>query len=195
MTEKEWRSGALEFLRLLGLRWAAVTSPLKGVAFETSRCVDALSAEMNAVNTLKWNAPGAEWLGANTDIAGLKIAVDEAKPLGPVAVWGGGGTLAVIQKVIPDAQVFSSRTGENRLPDGVRAGEFNPQTVVWAVGRSRENEGRFPPQSWRPRLVFDLNYADDSPGREYAFAQGCRYFSGLSMFKAQAAAQRSFWSE
>lgn len=195
MTEKEWRSGALEFLRMLGLRWAAITSPLKGIAFETSRCVDALSAELKAVNTLKWSAPDAEWLGANTDIAGLKIAADEAKPPGPVAVWGGGGTLAVIQKVIPDAQMFSSRTGENRLPGGVRAGEFNPRTVIWAVGRSRDGGESALPASWRPQLVFDLNYADDSPGREYALAQRCRYFSGRSMFKAQAAAQRSFWSE
>jgi shikimate 5-dehydrogenase len=66
-----------------------------------------------------------------------------------------------------------------------------PAVLIWAVGRSRAH--RAPPAHLRPGLVLDLNYADDSPGLEYAATHGLAYQSGLGMFKLQAQAQRDFW--
>jgi hypothetical protein len=78
-----------------------------------------------------------------------------------------------------------------------------PEVVIWGVGRSVFS-GVFPTESWRPRLVLDLNYAEDSPGREYAqrllfrrhasSGESPRYVSGLGLFEAQAEEQRQFWN-
>ncbi len=69
----------------------------------------------------------------------------------------------------------------------------SPKVVVWAVGRKRHKN--FPPDSWRPDTVVDLNYSDDSPGKEYAVKIGAKYVSGEIMFKAQAQQQREFWTK
>jgi hypothetical protein len=39
----------------------------------------------------------------------------------------------------------------------------------------------------------DLNYRDDSAGKEYALHVKAKYISGLDMFLVQAAGQRKFW--
>jgi hypothetical protein len=39
----------------------------------------------------------------------------------------------------------------------------------------------------------DLNYTDDSGGREYAQRVKAEYRSGVKMFRAQAQHQRDFW--
>ena len=70
--------------------------------------------------------------------------------------------------------------------------------MVWGVGRSnysKKNSAAWPPDSWRPGAVIDLNYSEDSPGREYAQRTVARYFSGLKMFRAQAEAQQRFWEK
>ncbi|MNL62489.1 hypothetical protein D3C87_1865150 [compost metagenome] len=52
-----------------------------------------------------------------------------------------------------------------------------------------------PPPEWRPAMILDLNYKEDSMGREYAQSFGANYTSGLVMFLAQAQGQRAFWSQ
>jgi len=204
VTVDEWSAvaadspGALETLFSLGLRWAAVTAPLKEFAFASCAHRDPVGAALGALNTLMWNEERGAWTGTNTDLEGFRQAIEDIKGrLGKVAVWGGGGTLNVIKAALPEAQLFSLRTGENRVAGGPSASEFQPDTVVWAVGRSRTEAGTSapftPPSNWAPKVVIDLNYADDSPGREFALVKGCRYVSGLAMFRHQAAAQRSFW--
>ena len=46
-----------------------------------------------------------------------------------------------------------------------------------------------------PKLILDLNYSENSPGREYAHQVSARYISGKLLFVAQAKAQRAFWDE
>ena len=193
MTEEEWSQGALEVLRSLGLRWAAVTAPLKAHAFWTCVWRDDEAKALESVNTIQWQEDG--WHGWNTDREGLQVVIDrlrKEKALGRIAVWGGGGTLQVVKTVAREAELFSLRTRENRDDKGPRASAFDPECVIWAVGRSRSDKND-PPPEWRPKLVVDLNYAEDSPGRAFALATGARYVSGLEMFKAQAAAQRRHW--
>jgi shikimate 5-dehydrogenase len=50
-----------------------------------------------------------------------------------------------------------------------------------------------PPKQWKPSILVDLNYTEDSPGREYALQVGAEYVSGLRMFQVQAEKQREFW--
>ena len=200
VTEEEWRLGALSVLATLGLRWAAVTAPLKKLAYEICRERTGEAEKYGAINTLTWLEDSHSWSGTNTDGEGFGAMIDALQdegPLGRIAVWGGGGTLNVVKAVLPQAELFSVRDQENRNPAGPRASDFRPDTVVWAVGRSREREGDGGggvPQAWKPARIVDLNYSDDSPGRDYALQVGGRYISGLAMFRAQAEAQRQFWS-
>jgi shikimate kinase len=185
--EGEW-SKAFPFLEELGLRFAAVTSPLKGRAFRASTPT-ARAAELGSVNTLAWHRDG-EWKGDNTDLAGLKEAAADL-PEGSVAIWGGGGTLPVVGKIWPGASAYSSRAGHVRQGSSPLPG--SPTVVVWAAPRSADLI--WPPSDWKPAVVFDLNYKEDSPGREYALKIGAAYRSGEAMFRAQARAQREFWAD
>jgi shikimate 5-dehydrogenase len=93
--------------------------------------------------------------------------------------------------VIPGAVAYSARTGRPR--DSAQEPGSGPDIVIWAVGRSRQPLCEWPPEQWRPTKIIDLNYAEDSPGLEYAWRLGVDYRSGVEMFRAQAAQQREFW--
>lgn len=198
VTESDWDAGALGALRSMGLVCAAVTAPLKGRALAACDNADTTAQAMGSANSLAWSRARGEWVGANTDSEGFRAAWAEAcvslASSSSVALWGGGGTSAVVRAMIPGVREFSARTGQERAPSP-NATDVSPQAVVWAVGRSRMKQGAgWPPAHWAPSIVCDLNYAEDSPGREYALRSGARYFSGLSMFREQARLQRAFWA-
>lgn len=186
--ESEW-DRALPFLQELGLRYAAVTSPLKGKALRSSKATP-LAEELKSANTLVWEDSAKGWIGENTDLHGLKTASFQL-PEGSVAMWGGGGTLHVLAKVFPQASAFSATSG--RLRAGSPELHDSPEIVIWAAPRG---EGLvWPPDHWKPSVVFDLNYKEDSPGREYALRVKAKYISGSMMFKAQAEQQQDFWQK
>ena len=206
VTEADLKSCApLPALAELGLRAAAVTAPRKhdgrrwlthaGGTFIASAPDD----PADVCNTLG-RSPDGRFFGTNTDGIGLRAgwqtlcAQDPALAQARLALWGGGGTAELLRASFPGAVAFSARTGRPRAEDAATFDPaWSPEVVVWAVGRSRQPQCAWPPPSWQPRLIFDLNYSDDSPGREYARRCGARYESGLRFFRAQAAAQRRFW--
>ena len=61
--------------------------------------------------------------------------------------------------------------------------------MVWA------NANLSIPEHWRPQLIIDLSYSEASLAKEYSAANGVAYIDGLTMFKAQAEAQRAFLSK
>jgi len=188
LSESDWDAGGLAALTHLGLRYAAVTAPLKSRA----AAAIGLTGSGDAVNTLFYDGQARRWLGTNTDLAGAQELLKQLGSQSQVAIWGGGGTLPALTQAMPQARVFSARTGHERAaPDTTSS--WQPHAVIWAVGRERLN--RWPPESWRPQLVIDANYSEDSPGREYALTTGARYLAGDAWFKRQAAEQRRFWSE
>ncbi|WP_413943482.1 shikimate kinase [Bdellovibrio sp. HCB-162] len=184
----EW-SEALPVLRKLGLSYAAVTSPHKENA---AKLVS--SSELKALNTLYWNENQKMWLGTSTDDQGFAELIEGVGMIAPlqkeIFVWGGGGVLEMIQKALPHASYFSSRTGKPRV-GSEDATDLQPKILIWAAPRSSET--LMPPASWNPAMVFDLNYKEDSLGREYAQKCGANYQSGLVMFTGQAQGQRIFW--
>ncbi len=208
ITDEDLRScDVLSVLRDLGLRAAAVTSPLKtwlresivamGGAWEV---IDAQDPQ-DAGNTMVVHHNG-NVIGCSTDGTGLRASWrdtlrDQSGVLGAIpnlAVFGGGGLLSLLQSVFPSALFLSARTGKVRtsqpellLPDHPP----NISAVIWSVGRSRYRNA--PPPWLRPQLVFDLNYSADSPGREFAQAVGAQYVDGSRFFEYQAAAQQQFW--
>lgn len=171
---------AIKLLARLGLRYVAVTSPLKE----------------NGVNTL-FLTPDGESVECNTDEMGLRALLKKASdtsPLGPTYVWGGGGVLPTLSSVLPEfsdeIHYYSVRTGQERETKEVSAEYCPVETVIWAGAPGLD---RFPDPAWRPNRVVDLSYQESSRGREYALRSGARYVSGLEMFRAQALAQQKFW--
>lgn len=182
----EWDQ-ALPILQKLGLHWAAVTSPHKENA---ARCVG--TPGLRAVNTLLWAKD--HWEGTSTDEEGFLALTEGLGTLAPlqsqIAVWGGGGTLEMLRRALPKARYFESRTGKAREGE---TSEADFKALIWAAPRAAETQ--WPPALWRPDMVVDLNYKEDSMGREYAQSCGANYQSGLDMFLAQARGQRSFWAK
>lgn len=184
-SESEWTE-AFSVLTRMGLRAAAVTSPLKKHAFYSATEKSAEAESAGAVNTLFID--GRKVHGHNTDLFGFQRAIAEQSFPKPVAVWGGGGTLAVIRRVFPDAVPFSARTGRSR-DDGDEA--VKPRTLIWACGR--DDSYLQPPENWNLEVIFDMNYTENSTARALALSRRCRYVDGLTMFKAQAEGQRIYW--
>lgn len=190
--EAEWEGGALAQLQSLGLRAAAVTSPLKELAARVPGTQTPLAERLGSVNTLMWQPERRAWQATNTDFPAFEAIFAREIPVhATVAVWGGGGMLPLLRALLPSASFYSARNAEPRPGSlAVRA----PEIVVWSVGRARQAAARWPSERWRPTLVLDLNYAENSPGREYAQRIGARYVGGLAAFRAQAEAQRRFWA-
>ena len=182
----EWDT-AIRFLRELGLRAAAVTSPHKHSAFILSGlspiCTD------GSANTLSFGEGLTEVNGINTDGEGFKALLAKIPPENRTfTVWGGGGTLGVIRSALPHAVTYSLRTGQPR-EDQPR--QSDPDVVIWAAGPSDPEPTELSPR----HLVVDLNYREDSRARLYAKRCGVAYLSGESMFLAQAKAQRAFFGQ
>jgi shikimate 5-dehydrogenase len=183
VTSEDIDEGVLDVLHEIGLRAAAVTSPLKKRVYAACKDFTRRAYELESVNTIVWDGNINGWRGHNTDYDGIKALLSHIRQNDRVAVWGAGGTKEVIQARIPQARFHSVRQGGDPSDD--------PTVLIWAVSRQRAVNP--PPEAFRPRIVLDLNYAEDSPGRSFAKDRGCEYVSGLAMFKAQARAQRAFW--
>ena len=173
---------AMDFLRRLGLRYAAVTSPHKKVAWALAQEHSSESRRSQSANTLYFK--DGKILAHNTDVMALHHLRSER--FSNVWLWGGGGIKSSVKEVWPNAREIPAR-------EGVTDGLDNPDLVIWATGRSRDFV--IPPLDVRPSLILDLNYGEDSPGLEWAVRDKINYESGLKMFKLQAEYQREFWEK
>jgi len=174
----EWHE-AIGVLQRMGLVAAAVTSPLKQLAYKTCIETTARARELASVNTICFH--DNKWHGENTDVLALKQLQVQGQN---VWLWGGGGVVTSIRQVWPHAKPISARLG-------LLQPEADPDLLIWAVGRNHNFQWPPPPQ--KPYRVLDLNYTADSPGLEWAVKHNLPYQSGLRMFKLQAAAQREYW--
>ncbi len=190
MSEEDCSELGLGVLRRLGLRAAAVTAPLKRKVAAFCEAFDGPSFELKAVNTLWWDEALQGWSGANTDVRALEKILHEMALPSNVVVWGGGGTRSTLMRLLPKARFFRARSGEELFDMPLEQG---PDLVIWAVGRDRQQGCVWPSTDWRPLMILDLNYTENSPGREYALKVGATYLSGLDMFREQARFQREFW--
>ncbi len=180
----------IQFLKQMGLKYAAVTAPLKMAAAKS------VNSNLSAVNSLVFQAD--QWFSESTDDVGLKKLIEtvaetvEINNETKVAIWGGQGILASIVKVIPQAVAYSARDGT--VKRGKPADASSPDIVIWAAPRYEAN--KWPPTDWQPKVIIDLNYTADSLGLEYAGQQPkALYKSGLVMFQEQAKKQADFWKK
>ena len=179
-------------LQRLGLVACAVTAPFKNQVAGICEAVVGVAKDLKAVNTMIWDKKLRGWIGANTDVLGLEKVLTSLSLPKNIVVWGGGGTKSTLMRLLPEAQFFRARSGEELFGQKLKKA---PEMVIWAVGRDRQTNCVWPDSEWKPLMVLDLNYSEDSPGREYAQRVNAKYISGLDMFKAQAEAQREFWTE
>jgi shikimate 5-dehydrogenase len=163
-----------------------VTSPLKLRAFHAVDHRTEICESLQSVNTLKFI--NGQWSGHNTDFEGLS-ALLKSPPPEKVVVWGGGGVLPLLQRLCPKARFVKARQG-SRIEKG--------SAVVWAVPpyeKDRLKSLQWPYPLEAVERVIDLNYSDNSPGRELARAANCAYESGKEMFLEQARHQQLFWKD
>lgn len=185
----------IDWLYQLGLAYIAVTSPLKEMAYKLATSSSDQAEELKSVNTLVIDDEKIS--GHNTDLGGFSLLVGRLKlsQSRTVAVWGGGGTLQMMKRVLPKATFFSSQTGQDRDKKINQIADFD--VVIWAAPRSPQTV--LPPLDWPVQLVVDLNYAENSMGIEYAqklisLEKSVQYISGINMFNEQARQQQQFWS-
>ena len=188
ITEEEFPK-ALQFLRELGLYFAAVTAPLKRSAFLVCENLVEPEKSLESINTLSWNAETNSWIGHNTDLAAFQQSYAEqiSNNSKNCVVWGGGGTTSIIKAALPKATYVKAREGLQKED------QSSPDILVWAAARSKET--KWPPQNWRPKVVFDLNYHENSMGLEYAERHKCDYVSGYRIFELQALQQQKIWDD
>ena len=204
ISEEELNQKTLDFLQHLGLRAAAVTSPLKKKILTLCQ-PDPLSQKLESVNTICFCEKTKKWLGTNTDLEGLKELTQKASEYLKISehlktlehlntsfkilIWGGGGTLKTLKEVFPNADLASVRSGQLRNEQPLKP-HYN--LVVWALSPEYH---KFPVLEKRPDLVIDLNYVENSSAKEFCLQWDppLRYYSGLEMFKKQAEEQRNYW--
>ncbi len=178
------------WLHELGLNFLAVTSPLKETAYEICDEVTDTAQEIKSVNTIHYR--GKKMIGHNTDMDGFRqLEIPNSEE---VAVWGGGGTLQMMKKVLPKAIFFSSQSGHPREGE-MPSNSFS--TIVWAAPRISQES--LAPLDWPLKQIIDLNYTENSAGLEFAqrllsSGKKVNYVSGLMMFEEQARQQQEFWS-
>lgn len=174
-------------LKELGLSFAAVTSPLKPKASETTKVEGC-----NSMVTVK-----GQWQGTNTDILAMnEILKQNITENDVVAFWGGGGVLESIRKQHSEFHFYSSRSGKLKSENKENQ---QPTVVIWAAPRLQET--LFPPKEWNPRLVIDLNYSESSMGLEYVQRLSSdadsklKYVPGRDFFLIQAKHQIEFFKK
>ncbi len=187
---EEWNT-AISFLREIGLKFLNVSSPLKDLAYELADFQSKESEELKVANTLYFDH---SIHAHNTDLNGFHNICGKVQNLKDIVIWGGGGTLSIIESILPQAVPYSIQTKEPRNEKSLT----NPPTaLIWASPNKHfeTDDNLWPPSCWNIQTVVDLNYTEDSYGREYARKLGARYISGLEMLKAQAYHSQEYWKE
>lgn len=174
-------SEAVNLLKDLGLKFAAVTSPLKAAAFEICDELAEEAQSLTSVNTLMLE--GQNVSGHNTDVLALRDLRADFPMATDIWLWGGGGVRPAVRAAWPNMKEISARIGTTD--------SGTPDLLIWAA--SRAHSFKWPSQNVRPKMILDLNYSDNSPGREWAAVNNLPYHSGLKMFKLQAEYQRQIW--
>lgn len=183
ISEAEWTK-AYPILKSFGLLAAAVTSPLKIRAFTESKAHDQAKV-FKSVNTLM-EIDGKDH-GWNTDGLGFS-AVTKFSDDENIMIWGGGGTKEMMKFYLPKAEFISARNPE------LQPEHFKREwSLIWASPRTSETH--FPPAELKIRNIKDLNYGENSMGRELALFRKIPYVSGLEMLVQQAIEQQKIWKD
>jgi len=202
-----------EFLAVadaLGIRGASVTAPLKPHLRDRVARVDALSAAIGALNTLRRTADG--WEGRNFDAEGFLaplrrrgVSLAGAR----VTVLGAGGTARMAAWVLAQdgARVRIAARRADRA--AAIAAEFGVETAAWppppewdvlvnttpAGTWPKDGEAPIAKDLVRGALVYDLIYNPrETRLLQWAAEAGAEVIGGLEMLVSQACLQFECWT-
>ncbi len=197
---------ALPLLERLGAVGLSVTMPLKQEAARRARG-DELVARLGAANSLRLKS--GRWEATNTDVAGVEVPLRTALAAGGTAlVLGAGGAAAAAVEAAQrmGLQVcVSSRRDEAAASlaarfDGVSAvawsarGDWVGDVLVNATPVAGETASPWPDVPVGASVVFDLALGKPALAlRRQAEAGGARFLPPEAMWRAQGAAQMSWF--
>ncbi len=183
MNKEEASYESFKFLKSLGLRACAITSPLKKKVYR----LFPHDNNEGSYNTLFLRKN--KIVGGNTDIDGFRWIFNTLpQNTKEVVLWGGGGVIEPFKKVFSQGLVYSSKKGE---PKKNSSPAYRPDVLIWAVPPHRPFQK--PPSFWKFKAIFDLNYKHNSFAKQLALQTKADYFSGHKFFEKQALEQRKFW--
>lgn len=188
--ESEWMS-AMKFWeqnkRNLQLQAASVTAPLK----KNAAALADNHSPYASCNTLVKDSD-EKWHGHNTDDFGFFEAFKNHLK-GHILMWGGGGTIEVIQTMCQRAGALSFQQMSSRKPQDEGFDFSKEYILVWAAPSLEETQ--YPAKEMQISCILDLNYFENSYGRNLALARKIPYISGHEMFRLQAEQQQKIWSQ
>lgn len=176
LKQNEFTPKTLKFLKSLGIDFVSVTSPFKKEA-------GLLSGASGPVNSLKLSDPIKF---ANTDLEGLRDLGLKLKSAEKVLIWGSGALGQQIKDFLGGKAELVSVRDYQKSPRTIEA-----DVVVWAAGLKCKVYPQF--GSLRPKLIYDLDYKEQSLARIIALEQGCEYISGKDFFVLQGLKQQEFF--
>jgi shikimate dehydrogenase len=185
----------------LDLRGLAVTHPHKADALALSGAASRLARAAGAANTLR-RGEGPSWSAANTDVFGVRRALEGLGTASRVLVLGAGGAaaavalalrrrsgVAVASRNLSRSRSLASRLGLEAIPWEER-GRAPWDLLVNATPSGQEGEDTPYAFPLRGRAVFDLVVREGgTPLLREARARGLSAVPGEAMLEAQARLQ------
>jgi shikimate kinase/shikimate 5-dehydrogenase/uncharacterized damage-inducible protein DinB len=174
----------LAFLRKLGLKGAAVTSPFKEWACFLARTLE--EATGSFANTLLFASTAPSPQVANTDARALSELCSQLPPNKSTLILGRGAIGQQLAALFPHADWMGAR----ELEEGPTLSK-DYELLIWATGPDFTSTKL--PQT--THLVWDMNYFQHSQAHVYAQKLDAEYISGRDFFVKQAELQQEFWSQ
>jgi shikimate dehydrogenase len=182
---------AVAALRLPGRAGANVTIPHKQAVVPLLDECDELATEVGAVNFIRRD--GERLIGGNTDVAGVRAALEEVGWRGGKAViLGRGGSARAAAVALGDAEIeFVTRDSWDERGARSRAADL----VVNCTPVGRGGEAVIRPADLPRLAVIDLVYvAGGTPLVASAKAAGLPVVDGWAVLMAQGAASFTGWT-
>jgi len=167
----------LFFLKKQGLRFFSITSPFKKFF--------ACKSSLESCNTydLKTNE------GADTDSKSVeKWSLDLLdKGYDNILIWGSGSMGSLFKNKLKNNAVLASSRMKLNHSEAVF------EALIWASGTDSAPPDCVLSQKEALKVVYDLDYKEESGGRLLALETGALYIPGKEFFMVQAMAQREFF--
>ncbi|MFN7905620.1 MAG: shikimate kinase [Pseudobdellovibrionaceae bacterium] len=191
INESEW-SEAWSFFEVFkdrfDLQLASVTSPLKQLAAKFSDN----QTNLNSCNTVMQEPKEQKFSGFNTDEPAFVKAFGKDLQ-NHILMWGGGAMIEVIKSACETAGALSFTQMSSRQMDFKNFDFEKNYVLVWAAPLS--DQTLYPHKDIKIEKILDLNYFENSFGRNLALARKIPYESGYEMFRLQALHQQKIWSQ
>jgi 3-dehydroquinate dehydratase/shikimate dehydrogenase len=193
-----------DVIRGYEIRGMNVTIPYKERIMEHLDSVSSSAETIGAVNTIVNN--NGTLIGNNTDITGIKMALEGTPTEGAKAlIMGSGGAARAAAEAVRTLGCVGSLCGRNsETVDGICRdfglerfeGDIRDMDIIINCTPIGLVEGKYPADITGLRAeqtVFDMVYGKRTPLLDFAESKGCRTMDGTDMLIGQGAASFRMW--